>query len=156
MSDLQTLMTKETRLVVGLMTGTSTDGVDAVLAQIEGSGEATSAEVLAHLSSEIPAELRGDLFTLFMPDAQVEDLCRANFALGEVLANAALAVIEEAGMTPEEVDLIGSHGQTVRHLPAGDVPSTLQIGEPAVHGRDLGVVRQRMNAYVDLGQTFPP
>ncbi len=139
MSDLQTLLTKETRLVVGLMTGTSTDGVDAVLAQIEGSGEATSAEVLAHLSSEIPAELRGDLFTLFMPDAQVDDLCRANFALGEVLANAALAVIEEAGMTPEEVDLVGSHGQTVRHLPAGGVPSTLQIGEPAVIAQRTGI-----------------
>jgi len=139
MGDLQTLIAKETRLVVGLMTGTSTDGVDAVLAQVAGSGEATSAEVLAHLSSEIPAELRGDLFTLFMPDAQVEDLCRANFALGEVLANAALAVIEEAGMSPEEVDLIGSHGQTVRHLPASSVPSTLQIGEPAVIAQRTGI-----------------
>jgi anhydro-N-acetylmuramic acid kinase len=139
MSDLQTLLMKETRLVVGLMTGTSTDGVDAVLAQIDGSGETTSAEVLAHLSSEIPAELRGDLFTLFMPDAQVEDLCRANFALGEVLANAALGVIEEAGMAPEEVDLIGSHGQTVRHLPAGGVSSTLQIGEPAVIAQRTGI-----------------
>ena len=136
MNDLQTLLTKETRLIVGLMTGTSTDGVDAVLAQIEGSGEATNAEVLAHLSSEIPAEVRGDLFTLFMPDAQVKDLCQANFALGEVLANAALAVIEEAGMAPDEVDLLGSHGQTVRHLPTGSMPSTLQIGSHRPTHRD--------------------
>jgi anhydro-N-acetylmuramic acid kinase len=140
MTDLrETLWNKESRLVVGLMTGTSADGVDAVLAQIDGTGASTKAQVLAHLSSDIPAELRADLFTLFMPDALVEDLCSANFALGEVLANAALAVIEEAGMTPDEVDLIGSHGQTVRHLPETAVPSTLQIGEPAVIAQRTGI-----------------
>ena len=139
MATLDELLAKDERLVVGLMTGTSTDGVDAVLAQIEGHGESTRAHVLAHVASEIPADLRGDLFSLFLPDALIEDLAPVDYALGEVLANAALAVIEEAGLAPEDVDLIGSHGQTVRHLPAGSPPATLQIGEPAVIAQRTGI-----------------
>ncbi len=139
MQVLERLAQKRSRTVLGLMTGTSADGIDTVLAEIEGCGESTEFRLLAFRTCEIPDKLRDDLFRLFLPDALVEDLCRLNFALGEALAAAALAVIEEAGMKPEEVDLVGSHGQTVRHLPGGQPPSTLQIGEPAVIAQRTGI-----------------
>ncbi|HJP33820.1 MAG: anhydro-N-acetylmuramic acid kinase [Candidatus Latescibacteria bacterium] len=127
------------RRIVGLMTGTSADGIDAVLAEIDGFGETTEFHVLAQLTHKLPESLQADLFMLFQPDALVEDLCRTNFALGAALADAALQVVEAGNMVPEEVDLIGSHGQTVRHLPQGNPPSTLQIGEAAVIARHTGI-----------------
>ena len=130
---------KSTRRIVGLMTGTAADGIDAVLVDIEGSGAITEFEILSHITHELPAALQADLFLLFQPDALVEDLTRVNFALGAALADAALRVIEAANAEPTQVDLIGSHGQTVRHLPQGNPPSTLQIGEAAVIAQHTGV-----------------
>ena len=66
-----------------------------------------------------------------------------NFLIGEVFAEAALAVVRKAELEVEEIDLIGSHGQTVYHLPpqpeAGYIPSTLQLGEPAVIAYRTGI-----------------
>ena len=136
---LEETAAKPGRLVVGLMTGTSADGIDAVLARIFGSGTATRFELLAHATSDIPPALREGLFDLFKPDATVDDLTGLNFELGETLAAAALEVIGKGGAAPEEVDLIGSHGQTVRHFPRDGTPSTLQIGEPAVIAQRTGI-----------------
>ena len=136
---LEEIAAKPGRLVVGLMTGTSADGIDAVLARISGSGTATRFELLAQATSDIPRALREGLFDLFKPDAEVDDLTELNFELGEALAAAALGVIAKAGADPAEVDLVGSHGQTVRHLPGAGTPSTLQIGEPAVIAQRTGI-----------------
>ena len=136
---LERLAQKRSRTVLGLMTGTSADGIDAVLVEIDGCGAATKFRLLAFQTCAIPDELREDLFCLFQPDALVDDLCRLNFALGEALATAALAVIDAAGKRPEDVDLVGSHGQTIRHLPGGQPPSTLQIGEPSVIAQRTGI-----------------
>lgn len=130
---------KDSRRVVGLMTGTSADGIDAVAAEIEGWGETTEFEILAHLTHPLPEALQADLFLMFQPDALVEDLCRVNFALGGALADAALQAAEAANLDPAGIDLVGSHGQTVRHLPKSDPPSTLQIGEAAVVARRTGI-----------------
>jgi anhydro-N-acetylmuramic acid kinase len=132
------LAAKERRRVVGLMSGTSADGVDAVVVELSGCGQAMRYEVLAFSATEFPEDLRREVFALFAPQASLDALCRVNFALGEVLAQAALDVIGQAGFTPDEVDLIGSHGQTVRHLPAAG--ATLQIGEPAVIAARTGLV----------------
>lgn len=139
MSLLGNLTDKETRLIIGLMSGTSGDGIDAVAAQITGCGPSTGFRVAAHVAHPFPAALQADLFELFHPGALVEDLCRTNAALGEVLAEAALAAAAAAEWDPADVDLIASHGQTVRHLPAGDPASTLQIGEPAVIAERTGI-----------------
>ena len=139
MTAIAQLASRESRRIVGLMTGTSTDGIDAVLAEIGGAGESTRFEVLAHTTRELDPGISSDLFQLFLPDALVDDLCRINVEMGEALAAAALAVIEEANMEPAQVDLIGSHGQTVRHLPRGEPPSTLQIGEPSVIAQKTGI-----------------
>jgi anhydro-N-acetylmuramic acid kinase len=139
MLQLEEMARRDSRRIVGLMTGTSADGIDAVLAEIGGSGESTHFEVLAHTTVAIGPELEADLFQLFLPDALVDDLCRVNVQLGHALAQASLAVIEAAGLEPKDVDLIGSHGQTIRHFPQGEPTSTLQIGEPSVIAQLTGI-----------------
>jgi anhydro-N-acetylmuramic acid kinase len=136
---LQKIADKPVRRVVGLMSGTSADGIDAVLVEIEGCGTATRVQILAFQTLALADLLREQVFGLFDAAASLDDLCRLNFALGEAFAAASLAVIEAAGLHAAEVDLIGSHGQTVRHLPFGQPGSTLQIGEPAVIAQRTGI-----------------
>ena len=136
---LQTIAARPARRVVGLMSGTSADGIDAVLAELTGCGPATGFEILAFETREIPPDIRARLFALFEPDASLDEFSRLNVVLGEAFAEAALDVIAAAGRAPSEVDLIGSHGQTVRHLPFDRPPSTLQIGEPAVIAQRTGI-----------------
>ena len=135
---LAELAAKKRRRVVGLMSGTSADGIDAVLVDLWGSGESTRYEVLSFNTTPLPSDLRREVFALFAEDASLDALCRVNFALGEAFATAALAAVEQAKLSPESIDLIGSHGQTVRHLPASG--ATLQIGEPAVIAARTGAV----------------
>lgn len=122
--------------VIGLMSGTSADGVDAALVDVEGSGVDTRLKSVLFHSSTYPHEVREQLFELFSPETgTVDKICRMNFLLGKLFADAVLSVIDKAGLSPSDIHLIGSHGQTIYHLPPSsgtDVPSTLQIGEPAV------------------------
>jgi anhydro-N-acetylmuramic acid kinase len=133
------LLAKEETLVVGLLSGTSADGVDAALVRIRGSGLATKAEIVAFRTVPYPAKLREQVLALGR--GLVPDLCRLNFVLGERFADAALELLKGAGVKPQEIDLVGSHGQTVHHVPRrpGDVASTLQIGEADVIAERLGV-----------------
>ncbi|MYI60450.1 MAG: anhydro-N-acetylmuramic acid kinase, partial [Gemmatimonadetes bacterium] len=135
---LAELAAKERRRVVGLMSGTSADGIDAVLVDLWGCGDSTRYEILSFNTTPLPSDLRREVFALFAEDASLDALCRINFALGEAFATAALAAAEQAKLSPESIDLIGSHGQTVRHLPASG--ATLQIGEPAVIAARTGAV----------------
>jgi anhydro-N-acetylmuramic acid kinase len=125
------------RLCVGLLSGTSVDAVEAVLCRIEGTGPEVHITLLAHVSQPFTPEFSQRV--LAANDARA--LCELNFALGECFAEAALEVISRAGLRPEDVDVIGSHGQTVAHLPASlsDTPSTLQLGEASVIAERTGL-----------------
>ena len=144
MKSLHQLAQKGTKKVIGLMSGTSVDGVDAALVEIRGHGIDTQVELLAFHSHPFEAKVRDRIFDLFQPEtSRVDEICQMNFFIGEVFAEAALAVIREVELEVGEIDLIGSHGQTVYHLPpqpqAQYVPSTLQIGEPAVIAYRAGI-----------------
>jgi N-acetylmuramic acid 6-phosphate etherase len=120
-------------IVIGLMSGTSADGIDAAVTQLDGAPPALSWKLLAHIHTPYPAELRAELFDSFRPETgTVDRLCALNFALGRTFGQAALHAIAAAGLRPEQADLIGSHGQTLWHIPTGPNASTLQLGEPAV------------------------
>jgi anhydro-N-acetylmuramic acid kinase len=126
------------RLVVGLMSGTSADGIDAVVARISGTGQGLKARLMAHVQRPFPKPLREHILRACL-DGRVAEICELNFLLGEHFASAALAVIQKAGLEPGRIDAIGSHGQTVHHLPRAKTPSTFQIGEPAVIAERTGI-----------------
>ncbi len=123
----------EPALVVGLMSGTSMDGVDAACCRLaHPDGEPLRWEVLGTAAEAYEPDLSDAL-----RDSErrtVPELSALNVRVGEVFARAARAAVEAAGLEIERVSLIGSHGQTVWHDPRGirgGTPSTLQIGEPA-------------------------
>jgi anhydro-N-acetylmuramic acid kinase len=126
------------RLVVGLLSGTSADGTDAALCAIDGSDETTRLAVRAFVSTPFPRPLRERIFRVSEADAA--ELCDLDVLLGEAFADAARAVCAAAGARIEDVDLIGSHGQTAVHHPrsAGRLGATLQIGEAAVIAERTG------------------
>ena len=133
-------------IVIGLMSGTSADGTDAAIVRLEGAPPTLAWEVLHHTHVPHPPMLRDEIFACFRPETgSVDRLCRLNFALGRSFGEAALRAIAEAGLTPAQVDLIGSHGQTVWHIPPSTDSTdrtegaTLQLGEPAVIAEMTGL-----------------
>jgi len=126
------------RLVVGLMSGTSADGVDAALVEIEGNYLDTHVKLLAFETFPYPVGVAEKVRSLH--GGTTEQVCEMNFRLGELFAEAALKVIRAAGAEPSDVHLIGSHGQTVYHMPEGTPRSTLQIAEPCVIAERTGIL----------------
>ena len=127
--------------VVGLMSGTSADGIDAVLAEITGTAGGPQMRQLAFETVPWPARERNLIGRLIAGRGGTREVSRAGFLLGEQFAKAVLRVAKVSGSGIEEVDLIGSHGQTVWHEveDSGAVQSTLQIGEAAVIAERTGI-----------------
>ena len=127
--------------VIGLMSGTSADGIDAVLAEISGSVDRLRMRQLAFESTSWPPRERELIESLISGRGDTRKLSRAGFVLGERFAEAALRVVKRSGLDAEDIGLIGSHGQTVWHEveESGAVQSTLQIGEAAVIAERTGI-----------------
>ena len=133
---------KEKIRVVGLMSGTSADGVDAAIIEIDRG----KVRLLAFDTFVYPAALRRQILNLCRPEsARLDDICHYNFVLGEVFADAVIKLCSKSGISLGSIDLIGSHGQTIYHQPSGrrygsrTIRSTLQIGEPSVIAQRTGV-----------------
>jgi anhydro-N-acetylmuramic acid kinase len=131
--------------VIGLMSGTSADGVDAAIVDIRGRGHDLKVKLLAFHTFPYPPTFRARLLTA-MTDGRLSDVCHLNGVFGEWFARAALSVLRRARLSPRDVAVIGSHGQTFCHLPAprrepglGAIRSTLQLGSPAVIAERTGV-----------------
>ncbi len=125
-------------LAVGLMSGTSADGIDAVVVEISGRGHDLRVRLVAHRQQSFSEKLRRHILDVCL-HGHVAEICELNFLLGEHFARAALAVIRQAGLQPGDIAVIGSHGQTIHHLPRAKTPATLQIGEPSVIAERSGV-----------------
>jgi anhydro-N-acetylmuramic acid kinase len=135
--ELRAISQKPTRTIVGLMSGTSLDGIDAALCEVSGSGRDTRARLIAFETLPFPDGLRARIEETFQ--GHVREACALNFELGEAFAQAALSVVAKAGVPLETVDLVASHGQTIHHLDRSmGRPSTLQLGEPAVIAERTG------------------
>jgi anhydro-N-acetylmuramic acid kinase len=129
-------------LIVGLMSGTSADGIDAALCKISGAPPHLRARIVQATMQPYPDDFRQRILDACLPErSRVDTLCQLNVDLGEHFAQAALHVIAEAGIGPGDVDLIGSHGQTVWHQvrPDGRVSATLQITEASVIAERTGI-----------------
>lgn len=143
---LEALSAKGIHRVVGMMSGTSVDGVDAALIELSREGGAPRVKLLAFENIPYPQGVRERVFELFRPETStVDKIGYMNFLLGELYARAALSVIAKAGLTSADVDLIGSHGQTIWHEPEAretdgmPIRYTVQIGEGAVIAARTGI-----------------
>ncbi len=123
-------------LAVGLMSGTSLDGVDTVLCEISGQDESTKVKQLYFKTYDIPESLRTKIRKCCSRELIPVDLiCSLNFELGYLFADSVKSLCKDANVKLEDLSFIASHGQTIFHIPkAYDdyVPSTLQIGEAAI------------------------
>jgi anhydro-N-acetylmuramic acid kinase len=116
-------------LVLGLMSGTSMDGIDAVLAEFE-DGRFKGLRASHHLA--YADSLRARLLQLARSDAalSLRELARLDAAVADRFADAALELLAAAGVDPRAVSAIGSHGQTVFHDTAATPWATQQLGDP--------------------------
>lgn len=131
--------------VMGLMSGTSVDAVDACLVRLECLNGRLLFEILATHSVAMPPNLRQRLLTAMAEQhVALEELCALNVAVGELFAETALGLMQTHGIPASQIDCIGSHGQTLYHWPprpgASDaLGGTLQIGEPSIIAEKTGV-----------------
>ena len=139
MKEFIELLKKDKKLIIGLMSGTSVDGIDAAIVEITGHGLETEVDLIAFETFPFPLGVPQRILALCQPDTgRVDDICEMNFYIGHLFAEAVKHILQKSGMRASDIDLIGSHGQTIHHLPkdtdrnVSRYPSTLQIGEPAV------------------------
>ena len=129
------MTTRRAPAYVGLMSGTSLDGISAAVARFAPNGDGFDTELVAFVVTPYTDEQRERLRRSLVSSSTAE-YCRLGFDLGEWLARAAVAVLAEAGLPRDEIRAIGSHGQTLWHEPGH---STWQIGEAAVIAERTGV-----------------
>ncbi len=166
-------MARRSRIILGLNSGTSADGIDAVACEITGRGLNMRAGVLGHVHRRYDPILKKRVMAVMAPArTTTEELCELDTAVGRAFARVARAAVKKLGL--KRVDLIGSHGQTVCHLPPGlglarrslpdrrrktaALPGTMQIGDPAVIAMQLrtGVVSQFRRADMAVGGQGAP
>jgi len=133
---LAELARKDSRLILGLMSGTSLDGLDIALCRISGSGRGTSLQLENFVTVPYPQSFRTEISKVFsQPQVDFQLLCVLNAQIGRVHAQMVLETLKEWNVAPHEIDLLASHGQTVFHAPQsfhqlqGYPHATLQIGD---------------------------
>ena len=143
---LISLREKESRNVIGLMSGTSCDGIDACLVKITGNGLSTKVDIIGFETYPYENEIRELIFEASCKETgTVDKICQLDFVLGKLFADAAGQIAAKMSISLSEIDIVGSHGQTIYHVSSlkesNDkvVRSTLQIGEPSVIAQETGV-----------------
>lgn len=121
------------------------DGIDSALVKIKNSGIRTEIELINFQTFPYPDQLRDELLEISQPEqGTIVKICRLNFVVGEYFADAVVEICRLSNVALSQVDLIGSHGQTIHHLPDEIsafnkvIRSTLQIGEPSVIANRTG------------------
>ena len=137
------------RLAVGLISGTSMDGIDAALVRLSGSPGRLRARLKAFVTVPYPDEVREWLMRLAAGDhITAAGVSQLNFLLGELFAEAALRSCRAGKVKPQRVSVVGSHGQTIYHQGGSEFvthlgqsvgPNTLQIAEPALIAERTGL-----------------
>ncbi|GEO07346.1 anhydro-N-acetylmuramic acid kinase [Adhaeribacter aerolatus] len=133
---LYQLSKKESRIIIGLMSGTSLDGLDVALCALAGSGPATRVNLLQFSTVPYTDKLKKEIKNIFSKrQVDLQQVCLLNAYIGTYHGTLILDCLRQWGVRPDEVDLIASHGQTIYHAPAAlhglpDMPNaTLQIGD---------------------------
>jgi anhydro-N-acetylmuramic acid kinase len=122
---------------IGLMSGTSVDGIDAALVSIPLNGQLT---LLASHQHPFPAALRDAIQALMQPGPnEIERAGELDVQMGRLFAEAAHALLAKSGVSASSIRAIGSHGQTIRHRPRAAYPFSRQIGNPSVVAEETGI-----------------
>jgi len=135
-SSLFKIANKPSRNIIGLMSGTSFDGLDIALCEFIGNGLDTRVKVREFISREYKPEFKEELKSVFAKKtADLEKVTQLNAFIGSYYAELVLDSLKQWGIDPKEIDLIASHGQTIFHAPKHQHPgskyanATLQIGD---------------------------
>ncbi|HLF19472.1 MAG TPA: anhydro-N-acetylmuramic acid kinase [Bacteroidota bacterium] len=146
MTLLQRLQKKKSKLVAGLMSGTSVDGIDAALVNISGSGRSTRLQLRAFQMYPLPKKLREYVLESSLPGkGSVDVVCELNVLLAHFFADAVKRIAKKAKIPTHRIDLVGSHGQTVHHVPESalrfgkKIRSSLQVGDPSTIAKLTGI-----------------
>ena len=147
MQKLIDLSKKNNKYVIGLMSGTSLDGVDVALVEITGNWIETKINLIGFLDYPFPYGLKEIVLKNSVREtSNVEDISRLNFLIPQIYNEAIDLLCKEIDFDKSKIDLIGSHGQTIHHLPEKvdffnhQISSTLQIGDPSVLAKLSGII----------------
>ncbi|MDX1347146.1 MAG: anhydro-N-acetylmuramic acid kinase [Thiomicrorhabdus chilensis] len=123
-----------TERYIGLMSGTSADGVDAALVEID----AQQIRLIDFIDTPMPVELKTRLIDLNQnPQLSLSDLSKLEFQVAIEFISATQKLLLQANLSKQDIRAIGSHGQTVFHAP--EIPMSLQIGHPAFIAKQTGI-----------------
>ena len=121
---------------IGLISGTSSDAIDAVAVDIDEQGKTRQ---VAALACPLDSRLREKIFTLQSQSFPLQKIGELDTQLGESFAQAALQLIEQNQLDKNSIQAIGSHGQTVLHQPESEFPYSLQLGNPNIIVERTGI-----------------
>lgn len=131
------------KLAIGIMSGTSLDGVDVVLVQIKENFKDTKVKIVDFKTYPIEKEIKRRIISqLNLNTSNVKEITSLNFEISEMFARQTKSLLEANGLTSEDISFVASHGQTIYHLPkeTGDLrPSTLQLGDGSVLANNLNI-----------------
>ena len=147
MNRLVELIEKNHKYVIGLMSGTSLDGVDVALVEIKNNWIETRINLLGFIEFPFPEGVKSIILRNSVKEtSNVEDISQLNFLIPKIYKDAIETLCTQISFDMNKIDLIGSHGQTIQHIPIPkeyygyEVASTLQIGDPAVLAKLTGKI----------------
>jgi anhydro-N-acetylmuramic acid kinase len=139
-------MTAKPMLVLGMMSGTSADGIDVALVKISGAPPSLKIKLIGHVKQSFPAPVRKEILRVAEQDPlRPGEFSQLHARLGKLYADAAIAACKRLKISPRRVDLIGNHGQTIFHqgervdFLGAKTASTLQIGDPSIVSALTGI-----------------
>ena len=140
------LINRDKKLIIGVLSGTSVDAVDIALTEVIGSGADTKVSVVKFDSIPIPQDIKQYVLRASNKESgTVADVCKLNALIGNLFADSINNFLSANGIDKKDVDLIGSHGQTLYHIPQEEelhgykFKSTLQVGDPSVIANKTGI-----------------
>ncbi len=146
MDQLIQLHKKSTLKIIGLMSGTSCDGVDLALIEIKGSGVQTEFKLISSYHLPYSRQQKSGILAMIEQERiSLREISQGNFYLAKLWAEAIGNMLKKEKISKDEIDLVGSHGQTFYHYPEDDTfldrktSSTLQLGDPAVLAQLTGI-----------------
>lgn len=146
MKNILSLTGKKSRIVIGALSGTSVDAVDVVLVKLTGTGKDTKIKVIDFESYPVKKDFKEFILKCSSNSfGNVENICKLNFLVGQLFARSINKLISRNKLLTEDIDLIGSHGQTIYHYPFNNKlfsfksKSTLQTGDISVISNLTGI-----------------